>query len=105
MSSVADLFTLRYPGIFHAVHQTHHNAVSAKLGTGTVLVDPVKWDDPMAFSVFLLRHSLAHQSNNLKLGTTGPDLSELDPTNQEDLDAWVELNALDHQGWAQELGI
>ncbi len=103
--AVADLVTLRFPGIFHAAHQSHHNIVAIKTSTPTVLVDPVRWNDPMSLQVFLLRHNLAHQTVNLKLDTAGPDLSELDINDPKSVDAWVELNAIDHQNWSGVLGV
>lgn len=103
--SVADLSNLRYPGIFHAAHQAHHNIVADKTKTQRVQVDPVRWGDPQSVEVFLLRHNLAHQSVNRALNTSGPDLSVLDIRDQKAVDAWIDLNQTDHQNWAQTLGV
>ncbi len=103
--SVADLDNLRYPGIFHAAHQAHHNIVADKTSTSRVQVDPVRWDDPQSVQVFLLRHNLAHMAVNKALNTSGPDLSVLDITSEEAIAAWVDLNLIDHQNWASTLGV
>ena len=97
--SVADLQSYRLPGIFQAAHQQHHNLVADKTGTPRVVVDPINFDDVQAVKVFLLDHYLAHQEVNKHFNTTGPDLSEVDFSNQEAIDAWVDLNWIDHNSW------
>lgn len=98
---LGDLFYLA-PGnwpLFSAAHQASHNRVSRATGLNRVIVDPLNVNDPYARRVFLLDHYRAHQLANAFFGTNGPDLSELDFDDPDDVRAWVDLNFTDHQTW------
>lgn len=100
--SQADLLSVG-PGaekIFAKAHQDDHNRFSAKTKTPFIIIDPMNLSDPQSRAVFLLDHQLAHQAVNLFFGTTGPDLSELDWNDPQAVQAWIDLNFLDHQSWA-----
>lgn len=85
--------------LFSRVHQIDHNRVSDATGTPRIILDPMNLKSQQSRKTFLLDHYLAHQRVNAFLGTTGPDLSEVDFDEETDFAAWVDLNYLDHQSW------
>jgi hypothetical protein len=85
--------------LFAAVHQSHHALVASATSTPHFIIDPVNLDDEYSRRVFLLDHARAHQLINLFFGTAGPDLSEVDFDDPQDLRAWVDLNYTDHSVW------
>ena len=90
--------------LWAAAHQVSHNKVSKFTKTPFIIVDPIRIENYQSQRVFLLRHALAHQEANLFFNTAGPDLSELDFNNPQELQDWVDLNFTDHQNWEAKIG-
>lgn len=65
-------------------------------------IDPVPLID---VSNWLRRHQTMHNDVNAILGTNGSDLTSLDIENEDQVRAWIYLDAQEHYLWRQELGI
>jgi hypothetical protein len=66
------------------------------------VLDPVSQDD---FQGWLERHQQAHNDMNGILNLSGEDLTGLDPSRPEQLQAWMFLNFHEHQSARQVLAI
>lgn len=85
-----------------------HELVVNKIKELTGVLLPVYPIDPMPandLQGWLYQHQAMHNSVNSALGTTGNDLSDLDPQKLEQLTNWIQLHAAEHVGWGQILGI
>jgi hypothetical protein len=81
-------------------HQNSHREASAATASFLPILDPFAVAEPEARGRWLLDHQKAHNAVNLYLGISGADLSELDWNNRAEVEAWVELNFLEHSQWS-----
>jgi hypothetical protein len=91
---------------FH--HRQDHDVIwqairdQNKLNLPEYDLDPIAFD---AWDQWLTRNEQAHEDVNGVLGTQGVDLEQLDPKDQDQLEAWVWLHYLEHQTWGTKLGV
>ena len=65
-------------------------------------LDPISLDD---FDDFLNWNQRAHNDANGVLGTQGSDLTQANLTDQNQLQAWINLHRREHENWSNALGI
>lgn len=85
-------------------HQSAHDYAASKSSTVRVILDPFNIQDPFAREAWLRDHQRSHDAINNYLKVSGPDLTELNWNNAAEVQAWVDLNFLDHQQWLTALG-
>ena len=95
-------------GVFSWAHRDQHKQVLQKIqiDTGTNLteyvIDPIAFDN---FQDFLAANQKYHNDANGVLGTQGSDLTQLDPSDQNQMKAWAFLHYQEHFTWANILHI
>lgn len=68
----------------------------------TFVLDPIPTSD---FQTWLEIHQNVHTEQNSVLGISGNDLSDVDPSNHAQLEAWIYLHAIEHRQASLKLGI
>ena len=67
------------------------------------ILDPFDVKNEVARQGWLKDHARAHSEVNQYLKISGSDLTELDWANRREVDAWVDLNFLEHEQWGNLL--
>ena len=80
-------------------HQSDHDRIAVATDTLRIILDPFDMQDQKAQMVWLLDHRRAHDEVNGKLRIAGANLDELDFSDPAQVDAWSDLNYLEHNQW------
>ena len=90
-------------------NQQHHNNVLSYLAQQGKISNPTNYPlDPMplfAINEWLWKHQQVHNVMNAAVGNIGSDLTSVDFKNEEQLTAWIETHAREHQDIAQLTGV
>lgn len=84
-------------------HQTAHQQAAQATNTFLPILDPFNVQEPIAREGWLKDHARAHDEVNQYLKIAGSDLTELDWSNPREVQAWVDLNFLEHEQWGNLL--
>ena len=84
-------------------HQSSHSDAARATSTFLPILDPFDLQNEEAREVWLADHARAHDEVNAYLNIAGSDLTELDWSNPREVQAWVDLNFLEHQQWGNLL--
>ena len=84
-------------------HQSAHNDAARATNTFLPILDPFDLQSQEAREGWLKDHARAHNEVNLYLKIAGADLTELDWENKREIQAWVDLNRLEHEQWGNLL--
>ncbi len=110
--AVGDIFTVPDdPDAFQDwsfVHAAHHYDIQrAVFEQKAVRLDnwvlnPFDRENP---GIWTYLHQTMHNQANKALGTEGQNLTDVDWTDSDSLSDWINANAIEHQRFAQILGI
>lgn len=84
-------------------HQTAHQQAARATKTFLPILDPFDVQSKEARESWLKDHARAHDEVNRYLKIAGSDLTELDWSNSREVQAWVDLNYLEHEQWGNLL--
>ena len=84
-------------------HQQAHRQAALATNTFLPIIDPFDESNATAREAWLADHARAHNEVNAYLKIAGADLTELNWENPGEVQAWVDLNFLEHQQWANSL--
>ena len=84
-------------------HQTAHQQAALATNTFLPILDPFNLESQVAREGWLKDHARAHDEVNAYLNIAGSDLTELNWDNPREVQAWVDLNFLEHQQWGNLL--
>lgn len=100
--------TSRGMDVWSFANYQHHQLVIGALQRQKQITQPLFRIWPIAqnnFNDWLEQHQEQHNLTNSALGTSGFDLSSVDPTNKKQFDAFVWIHFIEHRNWAQSLGL
>lgn len=92
--------------VFSWPHRDQHKqvlqAIQANNGINLTeyVIDPIPFD---RFQDFLAANQKFHNDANGVLGTQGSDLTQVNPSDQNQLQAWIWLHYQEHRTWADIL--
>ena len=84
-------------------HQDAHRGAAQATNTFLPVIDPFDVNNETARETWLADHARAHNEVNAYLKIAGADLTELNWNNPAEVQAWVDLNFLEHEQWASSL--
>jgi hypothetical protein len=84
-------------------HQTAHQQAAEATNTFLPILDPFDVQSEEAREGWLKDHARAHDEVNQYLKIAGSDLTELNWSNRREVQAWVDLNFLEHEQWGNLL--
>lgn len=84
-------------------HQLAHNQAAGASKTFFPILDPFDFSSREARLTWLKDHAQAHNEVNAYLRIAGADLTELDWENEAQVNAWMDLNFLEHEQWSNSL--
>jgi hypothetical protein len=92
-------------------HAAHHTDIVQAIYTQQQIalpifqLDPFDPRDPTGSETWAYLHQLMHQNQNAVLGINGFDLTSIDWHDQNQVAAWIQLNAAEHLEAANLLGV
>lgn len=92
-------------------HFAHHldlvNSIYnlTKIPLPIFVLDPFSPKDPNSVEAWSYLHQIMHQNQNALLGINGFDLTSVDWQDQNQVAAWIQLNATEHVEAANILGV
>lgn len=113
--SIAALFNI--PGTdeellaWSFAHAAHHldliNFIynQTQIALPVFVLDPFNPKDPGSIGAWAYQHQVMHQNQNTLLGINGFDLTSIDWQDQNQVAAWIQLNATEHVEAANITGV
>lgn len=92
-------------------HAAHHIDINRaiyeqfNIALSAYILDPFDPTNPSGSDAWAYQHQLMHNAQNLVLGISGFDLSQIDWHDQNQVAAWIALNANEHVQAAAILGV
>lgn len=89
-------------------HRLSHDAIiqavgkQKKIGLTSYVIDPIPLDN---LEDWLERNQLMHLDMDQATGAQSADLSDVDPQDKAQLQAWIQIHYLDHQTVERRLNI
>ena len=115
MSSVATLFevptTPQVFALWNSAHVAHHRDINRviyqnfKLALPEYMLDPLNPLDESALNNWLYLHQAMHANQDQVLGIVGYDLTDVDWTDRQVLEFWIQEHANEHYQAANILEI
>jgi len=92
-------------------HMAHHldliNFIynNSQIALPVFVLDPFNPRDPDSVEAWSYLHQIMHQNQNALLGINGFDLTSVDWQDQNQVAAWIQLNAIEHVQAANITGV